>query len=124
MARPGPRRFARFVTTTPMESLIISDSANCAIDDATEYSADEASHAARPGGGPLNASAWNEAELTDAILVVCDEIPYAPMAACWRALEHSRHSTPRGTQQSLIAAMGATLRHDMRTHGTGFAAAA
>jgi hypothetical protein len=60
--------------------------------------------------GPLNPSAWNEAELTDAIVSVCDEMPSAPMLACWRTLEHCRQSIPRGSPESLRAAMREKLR--------------
>jgi hypothetical protein len=74
--------------------------------------------------GPVSPSAWNETELDDAILTLCDEIPAARMVACWRALEHCRQWTPRGTPASLLAAMRVTLRHDMALHEGTFAAAA
>jgi hypothetical protein len=66
---------------------------------------------ARPGQG----SAWTDTELDESILILCDEFPRAGMAACSRALEYCRRSIPRGTFQSLLAAMRATLRLDMES---------
>ncbi len=73
---------------------------------------------------PLKPSVWNETELNDAILTLCDEIPAARMAACWRAREHCRQSTPRGTLESLLSEMRVTLRRDVASHGSPLAVAA
>jgi hypothetical protein len=63
--------------------------------------------------GPVSPSAWSDAELTEAIVTVCDESQFAPMLACWRALDHCRRLTPRGTTESLRAAMRARLSGSM-----------
>jgi hypothetical protein len=64
---------------------------------------------------PNQDSAWTDGELDEAILGLCDEFPRAGMAACSRALEHCRKSTPRGTSQSLVAAMRGHLRRDVES---------
>ena len=60
-----------------------------------------------------NPTVWNETELTDAIETVCDEMPSAPMVACWRVLDHCRRSTPHGSPESLRTAMRVKLRSDL-----------
>jgi hypothetical protein len=59
---------------------------------------------------------WTDAELDTAILVLCDENPPVRMVTCWRALEHCRRHTPRGTPASLLVEMRHVLRLDMQTH--------
>ena len=73
--------------------------------------------------GPVPTT-WNETELTDAIVTVCDENPSAPMVACWRVLDHCRRSTPHGSPESLRAAMRVKLRSDLgpSVRATGAAA--
>ena len=56
-------------------------------------------------------SQWTPAELDTAILALCDELPQPRMVACWRALEHCRLHTRRGTAAYLVAEM----RHVLRT---------
>jgi hypothetical protein len=62
--------------------------------------------------GRLPEPGWTDAELDSAILVLCNEIPPVRMVACWRALEHCRRYTPRGTTASLLADMRLALRVD------------
>jgi hypothetical protein len=64
---------------------------------------------------PVAWSAWTERELDESILRLCDEFPDVRMAACSRALEHCRRSTPRGTRESLLTAMRDTLRLEMQS---------
>jgi hypothetical protein len=72
---------------------------------------------------PVARSEWNDAELNTAILTLCDEIPGARMVSCWRALDHCRRSTPRGTPESLLAEMRETLRRDIETQQSVLAGA-
>lgn len=55
---------------------------------------------------------WTEAELDEAILKLCDEFPHARMAACSRAIEYCRRSTPRDTPEMLLTAMRGALQRD------------
>jgi hypothetical protein len=68
-------------------------------------------------------SAWNDAELNEAILTLCDEIPDARMLACWRALQHCR-TIPRGTAESLLVAMRESLRRQIGSTEHPFAVVA
>lgn len=91
-------------------------------------------HDACPGEPPEQAhrgvmesvkpSEWNETELTNAILTLCDEFPIPRMVACWRAVEHCRQWTPRGTPESLLVAMRETLRRDLAVSEKPIVAAA
>lgn len=72
----------------------------------------------------VSTPAWSETELTDAIVTVCDESHFAPMLACWRALEHCRRFTPRGTPESLRSAMRTKLRDSMASPAGALRAAA
>ena len=73
---------------------------------------------------PNRQSPWTEVELDDSILTLCVEFPDAKMAACSRALEHCRRSTPPGTADSLLSAMRDTLRRDADAGAVAFASAA
>ena len=57
-------------------------------------------------------TAWTEAELDEAILTLCGEFPNARMAACSRALEYCRQSTPRGRPEMLLTAMRGALQRE------------
>lgn len=57
-------------------------------------------------------TAWTEAELDEAILTLCGEFPNARMAACARAIEYCRHSTPRGGPEILLMAMRGSLQRE------------
>jgi hypothetical protein len=71
--------------------------------------------AAGDDSAPQLEFAWTDTELDDSIVTVCDEFPDALMAACSRALEHCRQSTPRGTPASLLTAMRDRLRLDVES---------
>lgn len=62
-------------------------------------------------------SQWTETELDESILTLCDEFPDARLVAFARAVEHCRRTIPRGTPDSLVAAMRDTLRGDAESQG-------
>jgi hypothetical protein len=59
---------------------------------------------------PFNYAEWTDTELDDAIVKLCEEFPDARMSDLSRTLEHCRRTTPRGSPESLLAAMRAALR--------------
>lgn len=60
----------------------------------------------------FSSPAWSDAELDESILILCDEFPDARMAACSRAVEHCRRTTPRGTPDTLLTAMRTALQRE------------
>ena len=56
------------------------------------------------------APAWTDLELDESILQLCDEFPDLTMAACARALEYCRQTTPRGSPETLLTAMREALQ--------------
>jgi hypothetical protein len=104
-----------------MKPLLFSAMANRPTEAAS--GASETSQATWVEAGRGSPSAWNETELTEAILTVCDETPAARMVACWRTLEHCRRWTPHGTPESLVAAMRETLHRDIGSSETAHAVA-
>src|SRR5687767_4568093 len=122
--RSGPQPAAPREHGPLMKSLTISATAKSPGKRGVRHSNQSASHVGRLASSPLTPPIWNETELTDAILTVCDEIPDTRMVACWRALEHCRRSTPHGTPESLLAAVRDTLRRDLASHGSALSTAA
>jgi hypothetical protein len=68
-------------------------------------------------------SGWTDTELTDAALLLCDELPATRMLACWRAVEYCRRTTPRGTPESLLDGMRTALREKLEINRSYLAAA-